>query len=66
MFSAFLTLCICDEKYEQLLGVERFNFMKKTFTLFFFKSSPEDIFIDFRERGRGREKHRCEGEISKY
>ena len=28
------------------------------FILFFFKSSPEDIFIDFRERRRGKERER--------
>ena len=36
--------------------------MKRTWesVVYFFKSSPEDMFIDFREKGRrrGREKHR--------
>ena len=50
----FLNICIyCIYTFETIIP----NFLK---------SSPEDMFIDFRERGKGRErereKHLCERE----
>ena len=47
----------CNSKQENIIFCFHNRFYKNSF-----KSSPEDMFIDFRERGREREKHWCEKE----
>ena len=51
-------------EWATLARASNFFFNPCVFILFYFLSSPEDMPIDFRERGREEEKHRCEKETS--